>query len=622
MRAQRTPIRRRFGRAACTAAMVTLAWSATGGPVVSAAPAVSNALVGLRQGSKGNEVKALQQALIAAGIPVAGGADGVFGPATKRALVAFQKARGLSASGEVDQATSSALASASSSTTTSSSTNPYVGLSEGAKGDAVKVVQEKLIKFGVYLSSGANGVWGSAVTRGVKQFQGWNGLTQTGTINTATAKKLGLSGSSTTSDNTSSTAATNSSNGYVGLKQGANGALVKDLQKALMSSGIVVPGGADGVFGPATTTALKAFQGFNGLTKNGVVSEKTAALLKLGSGSSSTTPPAASSTHVGLKIGARGQSVVDVQKALIAAGVPVRGGADGVFGNATKSALLAYQQAVGISQSGVVDQATADKLGLGSSRAPVPFASTNNNDSSTPPASSNAYVGLKAGASGPLVKELQQALMNTGLVVRGGADGAFGPATTSSLKAFQKVNGGSQTGVVSERDAKILALGTGTVQPASNPSSANIKLERFPVQGQCFFGDTWGAARGGGRLHEGVDVIAAEGKLLYAVVDGTVSKLYWDQPGALSGNGLRVAQANGTYFTYLHMLGFAPGVKVGTKVEAGDVIGFVGNTGASATPHLHFEVHPNGGGAVNPYPFIKAIDGCKDSTPQYQGTFE
>jgi murein DD-endopeptidase MepM/ murein hydrolase activator NlpD len=105
------------------------------------------------------------------------------------------------------------------------------------------------------------------------------------------------------------------------------------------------------------------------------------------------------------------------------------------------------------------------------------------------------------------------------------------------------------------------------------------------------------------------------------VVDGTISKLYWDQPGALSGNGLRVEQANGTYFTYLHMLSFAPGVTVGTQVKAGDVIGFVGTTGSSATPHLHFEIHPYGGAAVNPYPYVKAIDECNNTTPRYQGTF-
>ncbi|MEM1333037.1 MAG: M23 family metallopeptidase, partial [Actinomycetota bacterium] len=106
-------------------------------------------------------------------------------------------------------------------------------------------------------------------------------------------------------------------------------------------------------------------------------------------------------------------------------------------------------------------------------------------------------------------------------------------------------------------------------------------------------------------------------------VDGTISRQYWDQPGALAGNGVRVLadDGTGTWYTYLHMLDFAPGIEVGTKVQAGDVIGWIGNTGSSATPHLHFEIHPGGGDAINPYPYLKAIDDCDNTTPQFQSSF-
>jgi murein DD-endopeptidase MepM/ murein hydrolase activator NlpD len=177
--------------------------------------------------------------------------------------------------------------------------------------------------------------------------------------------------------------------------------------------------------------------------------------------------------------------------------------------------------------------------------------------------------------------------------------------------------------VTTERGMRLLALGVGGSQGAANPDSGggSAALVRFPVQGRCFFGDTWGATRSGGRTHEGVDIIANEGNLLYAVTDGEITKLFWDHPGALAGNGFRLTHASGTYYTYLHLLSFAPGIEVGTKVKAGDVIGFVGNTGSSATPHLHFEIHPGGGGPVNPYPYVKAIDGCANTTPQYQSSF-
>ena len=333
--------------------------------------------------------------------------------------------------------------------------------------------------------------------------------------------------------------------------------------------------------------------------------------------------PPAPNKYVGLAVGARGNVVKEVQQALINAGVTVRGGADGVFGPATKAALSSYQQSQGLTASGVVNKSTAERLGLGTSKGPQPYAPGSNPTPDTGPqdtGSGNSYVGLKRGDTGSLVTELQKALKRFGLVTD--AEGQFKAQTERALKAFQSVNGIPQTGVVTERGAQLLALGTtGSGDNSGGSSTPAFQMERFPVQGLCFFGDTWHAPRGGGRLHVGTDIIAAEGKLLYAVVDGTISKMYWDQPGALSGNGVRVAQDDGTYFTYLHMQGFAPGIEVGTKVKAGDVIGWVGNTGSSATPHLHFEIHPGGGAAINPYPYLKAMDDCKNTTPQYQSSF-
>ena len=110
---------------------------------------------------------------------------------------------------------------------------------------------------------------------------------------------------------------------------------------------------------------------------------------------------------------------------------------------------------------------------------------------------------------------------------------------------------------------------------------------------KCYYGDTWHAPRSGGRLHEGVDLIGAEGLLLYAVTDGTITRKYIDTPGSLAGNGLRLTRPDGTYFLYFHLSDFAPGIDVGSKVKAGDVIGYNGNTGNSSPPHLHFEIRRN-----------------------------
>ena len=712
-------VRRALVRSACGALVAGVGWSAMGNaahalPSPTRSPILAQGLVGLRQGAAGVEVQAVQNALLAAGVPVPGGADGKFGPATRSAVIDFQGREGLAQSGEVDQATAAALGLARIDAGDSPVSIAGNGLQQGARGEAVKELQQKLSAAGVYVPGGADGVFGSSTKTAVSNYQRWNGLPVSGIVDAATAARLRLSGAATTTPPAASTPPATSTppaaaaNPYVGLAQGARSSLVKDLQSALMRAGANVRGGADGVFGAATKSALVSYQLANGLDVTGVVFEASASKLGLGAAPAAPAPPAAAETptatnpYVGLKVGARGPLVKDVQSALIASGINVRGGADGVFGNATKGALLLYQQGNGLAASGEVDDTTAAQLALGNAPA-TPAAPA----APTATASSNPYVGLAVGAKGDMVKGLQSALMDTGLVVRGGADGIFGNATKSSLLAFQGINGIPQTGVLTEQGAQILYLGvstpagtpssgpnglartpeglpvkgetservrvmqqilidsginvfggadgsfgnatasaitkfqethgltvTGTVTQETaekmgldassttlSPSSSNVVMERFPIQGQCYFGNTWHAPRGDGRLHVGVDIIAAEGKLLYAVVDGTISKQYWDQPGSRSGNGLRVAQDNGTYFTYLHMSGFAPGIEVGTKVQAGDVIGFVGNTGNSSTAHLHFEIHPGGGAAVNPYPYIKAIDDCGNTTPQYQSSF-
>ncbi len=149
-----------------------------------------------------------------------------------------------------------------------------------------------------------------------------------------------------------------------------------------------------------------------------------------------------------------------------------------------------------------------------------------------------------------------------------------------------------------------------------------VTLGAFPAQGPCWFTDTWRAPRGGGRLHEGVDIIAKAGQYVYAAIDGTLTRQQVDRPNSLSGNAWWLTGADGTYVFYAHLSAFAPGLSVGTKVVAGEVIGWIGKTGNAAGPHLHFEVHPRGGAPVNPTAIVKAIDGCttKDPPAQPSGT--
>jgi murein DD-endopeptidase MepM/ murein hydrolase activator NlpD len=163
---------------------------------------------------------------------------------------------------------------------------------------------------------------------------------------------------------------------------------------------------------------------------------------------------------------------------------------------------------------------------------------------------------------------------------------------------------------------------TTTVKDSSvttSPTSASgVSLAAFPAQGPCWYIDSWQAPRGGGRLHEGVDIMAKSGQYVYAAQDGKLTKQTLDRPGSLSGNAWWLTGDDGTYFFYAHLSAFAPNLKVGSKVVAGQVIGYVGSTGNASGAHLHFEVHPKGGAATNPTPIVRAVDGCRTSTPPPQ----
>ena len=140
------------------------------------------------------------------------------------------------------------------------------------------------------------------------------------------------------------------------------------------------------------------------------------------------------------------------------------------------------------------------------------------------------------------------------------------------------------------------------------PEGQPYALDVFPVEPPCFYSNSWGAPRSGGRKHEGVDIIAARGKPIYAVRDGRVNKKY--SGAKLAGNGIAIQTSDGTYYFYGHLDRFADGIQKGSKVKAGDIIGYVGSTGATLVPHLHFEVHPKGGKAVDPTPYVATLDRC------------
>lgn len=138
--------------------------------------------------------------------------------------------------------------------------------------------------------------------------------------------------------------------------------------------------------------------------------------------------------------------------------------------------------------------------------------------------------------------------------------------------------------------------------PPPPPSGGRV----CPVDGAASFTDSWGAPRSGGRTHQGVDMIAARGTPLVAIESGKISRM---SNSSLGGITLWIAGSSGDSFYYAHLDGYASGVTSGMSVSAGQLIGYVGNTGNAryTVPHLHFEYHPGGGSAVNPYPLTAGL---------------
>ncbi len=141
----------------------------------------------------------------------------------------------------------------------------------------------------------------------------------------------------------------------------------------------------------------------------------------------------------------------------------------------------------------------------------------------------------------------------------------------------------------------------------------------FPVYGPSSFTDTFRAPRAGIGWHHGEDIFAPLGAPLLAIADGTVFSVGWNDRG---GYRFWLRDRQGNQFYYAHLSAFSPLAVNGNEVKAGDVIGFIGNTGdAQTTPyHLDFEIHPVGllplgyDGVVNAFPYLSAWRRVQDVT--------
>lgn len=163
----------------------------------------------------------------------------------------------------------------------------------------------------------------------------------------------------------------------------------------------------------------------------------------------------------------------------------------------------------------------------------------------------------------------------------------------------------------------LLALGAA----AGTASAAPPEKILFPVVGRVSYSDDFGAPRGG-HSHQGNDIMAPRRSPVVAVEAGRIERPSWSS----SDCALILHGKSGTDYWYLHLnddltsgddnggrkcqngVAYAPGLVSGQRVRAGQLIAYVGNSGnaAGVATHLHFELHPDGGGAVSPYRWLRS----------------
>lgn len=359
------------------------------------------------------------------------------------------------------------------------------------------------------------------------------------------------------------------------LVPGARGPVVRSLQRELRARGLLIA--VDGRYGPGTRRAVARLQRRLGLRVNGVVDRPL--LWALGLSVCDLPGPTTARGGPGgeLRLGAYGPRVCALQRALRRDGA--RGlSIDGGYGPRTRDAVRRAQRRLGLRPTGVSDVRLLARLRRGrpTPARPAPGAL------------------LSVGSRGAAVRRLQDELRRRGYAVA--SDGAYGPRTRLAVARLQRRLGLRVTGRV---DAGLLRR-LGAVRARH--------LRAFPVRAPHSFIDDWRAPRHQGP-HQGTDIIAPAGAPVVAVAPGAIDRMTRVERG-LGGIFLWLRDDAGTSYYYAHLSSIAPGLVPGSRVALGQRLGAVGRTGDArgGVHHLHFELHPAGRGAINPYPELRAVD--------------
>ena len=330
----------------------------------------------------------------------------------------------------------------------------------------------------------------------------------------------------------------------------------------------------------------------------------------------------------------------------------------GYFGPKTKAAVAEYQEAIGLPATGQIATFTWSALGEETVTAALDAAATADgfidgepaDIQEAPQSQPESEARTAKAADAPVLEETDSgesvAVVQRALGVKP-ATGYFGPITVKAVKQFQADNGITTTGViatytwgalgkdVASRAATAHATygtvfgpgaskgngggnsgnggsssgggnsGGGNGNGGGNSGGAGGNGNLFCPVKDFYYGDGLGAPRPGGRTHAGLDLMGSRGEPIYAIDSGTVTRSGYQSNGSLI---LDITGPRGMYF-YGHFDKILFGY--GDKVQAGDLIGYMGDTGSPGAVHLHLEVRPNGwsGGYEDPVPLIKSLCG-------------
>ena len=446
-------------------------------PAPSAAGA-STAYKLLYSGSKGDAVKALQEALKELGF-YTGSVDGSFGSGTRGAVTAFQKMNGLSQTGTADSASQTLLFEGkpknSKGKATAVKTVSYVegaAISSGSKGDAVVRLQIRLKELGYYTGA-VDGAAGSATVSAVKAFQKKNGLTQTGTADAATQKLLyaanALTAKATATPKPTATPTTIPTNPPTEAKATfpftTYTTASVNLRKAASTSSqrlLTVPKGAEitvlAISGDFLNVKYKSYTGY-------IVADYASVPAQYAPGKALSTDADAQQHYAYLQTGSTGKNVSVLQEALRELEF-YAGAADGSYGANTAAAVKAFQKKNGIRQDSIaspeVQKLIFEGKPLNARGKKVSVAILPN----------YAVEEFSVGDKGWQVTELQNTLKALGYYTAATPSGVYDTATQNAVKKFQTDHKLTVDGVAGKKTMRLLSLLA--VTPTPSPKAAAV----------------------------------------------------------------------------------------------------------------------------------------------------